>query len=420
MSVLSLIHNVTTLLFGVYISAAFLGIRMNRKNAFILFGFSCSVGALFLLSFILFGEGVTEQIYPLIIHFPLVLFLTCFYKYRTALSVLSVLTAYLCCQLSNWIGIAVLYFTHKWWVYYSVRIVITVVGFAFLMRFISDATSGLWQKPSRAIMILSIMPFIYYFFDYATSVYTELLYSGIDVVVEFLGFVLCISYILFMVLYFKQYEEKCEEQRRLQLIKMQQEQSKKEIEAIKRSEQTVSIIRHDMRHFLSNISAFVSNGETEKAQEYIGDIIDAIDKTTAKKYCKNETVNMILSFNEEKIKNNGIDFVYNIQIPEKLPFSDVDLTAILSNGIENAIKAVIPLEEGKRHIELDMRMNEEKLLISVKNTFSEMPEFVDSLPHTERVGHGIGTQSIQYVAEKLKGNCQFTIDDNMFVLRVIL
>ena len=42
-NILSLIHNTTTLLFGVYASAAFLGIRMNRKNILSLLTFSCIV-----------------------------------------------------------------------------------------------------------------------------------------------------------------------------------------------------------------------------------------------------------------------------------------------------------------------------------------------------------------------------------------
>lgn len=35
-SILAVLHNATTLLFGVYISAAFLGVRMNRHNVFTL------------------------------------------------------------------------------------------------------------------------------------------------------------------------------------------------------------------------------------------------------------------------------------------------------------------------------------------------------------------------------------------------
>lgn len=418
--ILGLLHNATTLLFGVYISGAFLGIRMNRRNILTLYGFSCAVGMIYIPSYILFGESVTEQIYPLIIHLPLILFLTFYYKYKLVLSTLSVLTAYLCCQISNWIGLAAINLTHSKLVYYSVRIVVTIAVFILLMRFVSDAAAQLLQKPTKAILILGLMPFVYYLFDYAVNVYTALLYSGLEVVVEFLGFVLCLAYIMFLFLYFKQYEANQEAEQRNQLMKMKRAQSEKELKAIKRSEHAVSILRHDMRHFLVNISAFIENGETDKAQAYIRELIDTTDRVAMQKYCKNEIVNMILSSHESEIQTNHIDFQYVINIPEKLPFSDVDLTAILSNGLENAIQAVLPLEPDKRHIEFDLHMNEDKLLISIKNTFAEKPDLKDGFPQAKEIGHGFGTQSIRYVAEKLQGNCQFTIHDKLFILRVIL
>ena len=89
-NILSLIHNTTTLLFGVYASAAFLGIRMNRKNILSLLTFSCITGVFYVLSFVLYGTSFTEQVYPFIIHIPLVLFLTFYYKYKMANSILAV------------------------------------------------------------------------------------------------------------------------------------------------------------------------------------------------------------------------------------------------------------------------------------------------------------------------------------------
>lgn len=62
-NILSLIHNTTTLLFGVYASAAFLGIRMNRKNILALLTFSCITGVFYVLSFVLHGTSFTEQVY---------------------------------------------------------------------------------------------------------------------------------------------------------------------------------------------------------------------------------------------------------------------------------------------------------------------------------------------------------------------
>ena len=393
---------------------------MTRRNVLTLLGFSGAVGVVYVLCFLLFGEQVTEQVYPLIVHLPLTLFLTFYYKYKIMLSTLSVLTAYLCCQISNWVGVAVLDMTHLEWAYYSARIVVTVTAFVLLIRFVSDALAQLAQKSTKAILILGLMPFVYYLFDYTTGVYTSLLYSGLEVVAEFLGFILCIAYLLFLFLYFRQYEEKCEAEQRNQLMKMQQAQSGKEIEAIRRSERAVSILRHDMRHFLLSVSAFIENGELDKAQAYIREVIDATDATARKKYCQNEIVNMILSAHESEMRQRAIDFQYTIQLPTQLPFSDVDLTSILSNALENAMTAVAPLPPDQRHVRLDMHMNGSKMLLSMKNTFAQRPSLRDGLPQTAEAGHGFGTQSIRYVAEKLNGHCQFSIVDEWFVLQVIL
>lgn len=419
-TVLGLLHNALTFLFGVYISAAFLGIRMNRRNVLILFAFSSAVGVVFASSFVLFGAKVTEQIYPLIVHIPLVLFLTLFYHYKVILAVLSVLTAYLCCQISNWIGILALNLTHLDWVYFSARIVTTVLVFAVLLRYVSDAAAQLMKKPTKTLLIFGMLPFVYYLFDYTAKVYTSLLYSGSEVIVEFLAFVLCIFYILFLVVYFKQYEEKQASEQRSRILEMKRAQSEKEIEAFQQAQHAVSLLRHDMRHFLVSISAFIEKGENEKAMAYIREVIAATDKTATQKYCRNEIVNMILSSYERKIQESGIRFQYSIRIPERLPVSDVNLTSILSNALENAVHATAMVEPENREIRLDLSMNGNKLLISVKNTCAETPKIVDGLPQSGKNGHGLGTQSIRYVTEKLNGNCQFTVQEHWFILRVIL
>lgn len=143
----------------------------------------------------------------------------------------------------------------------------------FLIRHVSQATSQLLTKPTSSIIIFGILPLVYYIFDYVSSVYTTLLYSGKEIVVEFMGFVLCISYIIFIFLYFKQYEEKRDAENLNILMEMKRKQSEKEIEAIKKSETSVRILRHDLRQFLLNIHAYIENGETDKALNYINKII---------------------------------------------------------------------------------------------------------------------------------------------------
>ena len=141
--ILNIVHNATTLLFGVFASAAFLGIRLNRKNNLTLLLFSCVSGAIHLFVYQLYGTSFAEQLY----------LLTLYYKYNATISILSILTAYLCCQISNWIGIAAFALTNQQWIYYSVRICITAIVFVLLIHYVSDITAQLLQKPTRSLMI---------------------------------------------------------------------------------------------------------------------------------------------------------------------------------------------------------------------------------------------------------------------------
>ena len=264
------------------------------------------------------------------------------------------------------------------------------------------------------------MPFVYYIFDYVTSIYTSLLYSGLEIVGEFLGFVLCITYLMFLFLYFKEYETSKEIEQQNQLMEMKRVQTEKELEAIRRSERAVSFLRHDMRHFLSGIVSYIENDENDKALAYIREVIHISDQTAMQRYCKNEIVNLILSSHRNEIEHHKICFEYSIQLPEELPISDIDMTAILSNGLENAIHAVSSLPETERFIKLDLHTKENKLLLSLKNTYATPPEIIDGLPRTSEIGHGFGTRSIWYVTEKLGGNCQFSVTDKYFVMQVII
>lgn len=417
---LSVVHNATTLLFGVYISAAFLGIRMNRENGGRLLLFSLAVGAVDILSYALLGTDGTQKVYPLIVHIPLVLFLSFYYKYKPTLAALSVLTAYLCCQISNWLGLLAMTVTGSEYVYYAVRIAVTGIAFVLLIRYVSGATATLLEKPTKSLLIFAMVPFMYYVFDYVAGVYTGLLYAGTRVVTEFLGFVLCLFYILFIFLYFRQYEEKNQAEQRNRLLKMQQVQTAKEIEAIRRSKREVSILRHDMRHFLSSLSVLIEKGENEKAQEYIHEIIASVDNTVRHRYCANETVNMILSSYERTMEENGIALRYTLQLSETLPLSDVDITSVLSNAIENAIHAVLPLEKERRIIELTATEKNGKFLLSVANPYSQKPKMSDGMPVTEDKQHGFGTQSIRYTVESHNGSCRFSVTDERFLLQIIV
>lgn len=410
----------TLLFFGVFVSAAFLDIQFNKKNIAVLSIFSIICLALQISIYWSLGLEGTAWLYPFITHAPLVLLLFLYFKRNFLSCVFSVMSAYLCCQLSKWISLIVTELSEQQLLDYIIHSLLTLILGVIIIRFFASSVSVILTKSIKTRLIFCIIPVVYYLFDYLANVYTNLLYNGSEAVFEFLPFVLCVAYLIFCVVYFKEYEEKCEAERLNEMMKMKRSQTEKEIEAIKRSEYSVALLRHDMRHFLINIFSYIENGDSEKAKTYIKEIINSADKTALEKYCDNDIVNMIISSYENKIKEHKITLNHNIKIPSTLPIPDVDFTSILSNGLENAIKAVSEIDEDKRAIFLDLYMNDGKLLISLKNPYSRILVMQDGLPLATEKGHGLGTRSIKHVTEKLHGNCQFLAQDGQFTLRVIL
>jgi len=204
------------------------------------------------------------------------------------------------------------------------------------------------------------------------------------------------------------------------LTTLQYEQSKKELNHIRKNEKSMSLLRHDMRHFLNTIVTYIEREESEKALDYIHSIIETVDNTSHKKYCSNEIINMILSSYEDTIMENGITFRYSIRISKELSISDIDMTSILSNALENAIHAVLPLAPEHRIIDLQIIEKSEKLLFSMENTYDKTPVLINGIPTTTQNEHGFGTESIRYTVEKLHGNCQFSLRGQKFVLQIIL
>lgn len=419
-NILFILHNATTFLYGIFLSAAFLGIKKTLKNGLIFTAFSALIGALFIGITVNFGEVVMTKVYPCVIHLPLILFFAFAYKKNWFASMFSVFTVYLTCQISKWIGLLAFEIWNEDWIYYLVRTIVTAVAFFIFVRFVSPFFAKLMEQPVKSLIILSIMPVTYYLFDYGTQVYTSLLYSGKAIVAEFLGFVLSVVFILFIAIYVRRYMESIEAEQKANITEMIHNSSIKEIESMRKSEQEIRIIRHDMRHFLTMISGYIEAGNDQKALERIGEVLEKVEATSVQKYSKNELVNMIMSTYSKRFKDNSVSFSHNIRIPEQLPVSEIDFTSVLSNALENAFNSVMKLPAEKRNVIVGLGMTDDKILMEVKNTFAEAPVFSDGIPKATKQNHGFGTQSIRYITERLNGNCQFSVKDDLFVVRVIL
>lgn len=423
MNVLTVPNGIVVALFGIVLSASFCDICWTKRNRIVLAAGTAAI--LLLQGAITFGASwdATRELYPFATHLPLAATLGVLsgdWLWPT----ISVFAAYLCCQLRRWAALLVVALmpTPADWLQPAVEIVVTLPLLAVLLRYVAPAARSFARYPRSMQLLFGVVPLAGYLFDYVTRIYTDLLAQGNQAAVEFMSFVCSVAYIVFVL------RVSAEESARGQLeqtrnnLKLQVGQAVREIEALRTSQQQTRAYRHDLRHHLQYISACIENGRGEQAQEYIQSICTEIEASKVTNYCENETANLIFSSYASRAENCGVPFRVEANIPQLISVAETDLCVLLSNALENALRACrrLKAEDRAAFIEVEAREKNGWIFLQFVNPCPKGVRFEDGLPVNRAEGHGIGVRSICAIVEKYKGLSDFSVQEGRFILRVSL
>lgn len=415
---LSLVYGASVLLFGVCLSMSFIALPFSRRN--VLLGLCFCLASGFVQALLLaHSTELPTKLYPLVSHLPLIVYLCALCGQRPLSVAVAVFTAYFCCQPANWLGILTFQLSSSAVLEHAVRVAALAATAAVVLKFLSSSVADVLRMNRRTVLCFAIVPTTYYFFDYITSVYTNVWASNNRAVIEFLPMFLLVSYFVFCVAYNNARSAEEQRRKRENIVLLSARQKEKEAETILLAENRLRMLRHDMRSFLENLAVSIENDDRENSLKMLRGYLDQVDSTALKHYCESEIINYTLSRYADKCSARGISFEAEVACTGR-EVDEVLLSSIISNTMDNAINAQQGLGEDKRHILLMLKARDKRLLFSVRNSFGRAPRFVDGMPVSRRDGHGYGSQSIRYTAEHLGGRCQFLVQDGMFVTRVIL
>jgi two-component system sensor histidine kinase AgrC len=214
---------------------------------------------------------------------------------------------------------------------------------------------------------------------------------------------------------FRQIREQLTLQNEQNLLRTQIAAAQTHLEALLESQEKTIIYRHDMRHHLNLISAFLEDNNLVATQKYIAEVQNTIEGAVVEQYCNNYTVNLILYSYLAKAKYDQITVETQINLPENNTVSDMDLCVIFANAIENAINACLRISNtADRSLKIVCKNKNDKLFIQITNSFEGTIKFVNDLPVSTEINHGFGTKSIASVVQKYSGICSFSADNNVF------
>ena len=178
---------------------------------------------------------------------------------------------------------------------------------------------------------------------------------------------------------------------------------------------------HDLKHQIRELRNMSDGQERE---EYLNELEHDIMIYDTALQTGNHALDIVLMEKALYCKNHRIHWTCMAD-GAKLDFMKMeDIYAIFGNALENAIRAVVELEDTmKRVISVKIVSQNSIRLIQIQNYYKGKLCFENGVPVTTKKNkrdHGYGMKSIRYTAEKYNGTITVKADQDIFTLQILI
>jgi len=185
-------------------------------------------------------------------------------------------------------------------------------------------------------------------------------------------------------------------------------------QGLRREERQVRQLRHDLRNHLTAVRGMLEAGNAEKALGYLDDISGSPALRGARRFCENETANVVLAAKAEEMERKGLTGNFAAALPKDLPVADTDLCALLGNALDNAIEAA----EGAADKTVTLRCRAEKglFMLRVENAVGGGIRPDLSTTKADKTAHGFGIAGMREIAARYGGTLEAQAEGGRFEL----
>ncbi|WRS30959.1 GHKL domain-containing protein [Actinomycetaceae bacterium MB13-C1-2] len=296
-------------------------------------------------------------------------------------------------------------------IYVVVLVPLCVVGYYLFAKPLSSRPVGRIGSVSVALLVAGMLIFVNLFTRLFAEAGGEKL-PQINLIYSLFDFTTSI----FMLALMTQIVWRQGAENEAQVLQRLLHQQKAQLETSRENNELISIKTHDLKKQIGLLEDRISRREVEELRTMVA----SYESTVA---TGNETVDILLA--EKLVTCNERDIRFDRMVDgESLDFmSAADTYALLGNAIDNAIEAVSQLDHDSRYVDMRIKRAQGFVLVELVNPFEGPRKFVEGLPQStkgDRRYHGFGMRSIRMVAEKYKGHMSAEVEDELFVLRVLV
>ncbi|SEH52303.1 GHKL domain-containing protein [Ruminococcus flavefaciens] len=178
---------------------------------------------------------------------------------------------------------------------------------------------------------------------------------------------------------------------------------------------------HDVRKHIASLEGLINTNKADEAGKYRDMLNIELNKLMPRFECENAILTVVINNKLETADNMKVDFKVNAEYTEVNFISNLDITAIFSNLLDNAFEACAELPEEKRHVTLSIARRNYFVFIYVENTFAKVNQDVKKRYRSTKKGHqGIGMSNIKSACEKYNGNFNAHTENDMFITEILI
>lgn len=185
-------------------------------------------------------------------------------------------------------------------------------------------------------------------------------------------------------------------------------------QGLQQQEKQVRQIRHDLRNHLTVVRGLLEGQDTQGAMNYLEQMAGSPALQGSRRFCENETANVVLSAKAEAMEQAGIPFDFAVSLPKDLALADTDLAALLGNALDNAIEGV--QTASAKTVLLRCRVDKGLFMLRTENPVGGevCPDL--STTKADKTSHGFGIPGMREIAQRYHGTLEAGMEQGRFVL----
>lgn len=244
---------------------------------------------------------------------------------------------------------------------------------------------------------------------------TEQMLLSFNIVLTVMDYCLLFSFsICIFAFYYKVKNNQLRQQ--LEMIEVQNEMLEKNYQKISDAYMMNARLYHDMNHHFKALYHMAEDEENIKS--YIESLNYAPTEGMIESRTSIDVLDVILSEMEKRAEDKRILMNMEVQtLPQDISIKKKDMCALFANLLENSIEAA------SKEVSVIIKYINRMLIIRIENDYLVKPVIRSGRIQTtkkDKLHHGWGTQSIEFVVNKYSGDIEYKVLQDKFYVDIVM